>query len=117
MNPPATKEFILNYAMNRWQLNFKRNVGPTSETIRKCMPNSLDEWKDYYYSNIRSREHIDNLGKVLYRHIKEDLPPEKRFHPDLIASITETDCIVYMHDIVIKRTYEGYVRERGRKIF
>ena len=26
------KEWILNNAMNRFQLNFKRNVGPTSES-------------------------------------------------------------------------------------
>lgn len=39
-----TKEWILNSAMNRFQLNFKRNVGPTSESIRKCSPKSLDEW-------------------------------------------------------------------------
>ena len=32
------KEWILNSAMNRFQLNFKRNVGPTSESIRwKCL--------------------------------------------------------------------------------
>lgn len=30
----AKREFVLNYAMNRWQLNFKRNVGPTSDSIR-----------------------------------------------------------------------------------
>lgn len=34
--PLADKEFILNYSMNRWQLNFKKNVGATSENIRKC---------------------------------------------------------------------------------
>ncbi len=28
------KEWILNSAMNRFQLNFKRNVGATSESIR-----------------------------------------------------------------------------------
>lgn len=31
------KEWILNSAMNRFQLNFKRNVGPTSESIRQCV--------------------------------------------------------------------------------
>lgn len=27
------KEWILNSVMNRFQLNFKKNVGPTSESI------------------------------------------------------------------------------------
>jgi hypothetical protein len=112
--PIAQKEFVLNYAMNRWQLNFKRNVGPTSESIRNCAPDSLESWIEYYYSNVRSREHIDSLGKKLYYHISEVLPTEKRFHPELIDSITESDCISYMHQIVINRTYNGYMKERGR---
>ena len=37
------KEWILNSAMNRFQLNFKRNVGATSESIRKCSPKTLHE--------------------------------------------------------------------------
>lgn len=40
------KEWILNSATNRFQLNFKRNVGATSEEIRKCSPKSLEEWKN-----------------------------------------------------------------------
>ncbi len=57
------KEWILNSVMNRFQLNFKRNVGATSESIRKCSPKTLDDWKDYYFKNVRSKEHIEELGK------------------------------------------------------
>ena len=32
------KEWILNSAMNRFQLNYKRNVGATSQSIRECEP-------------------------------------------------------------------------------
>jgi hypothetical protein len=60
------KEWILNNAMNRWQYNFKRNVGPTSESIRKCAPKTLEEWAQYYFNNVRSKEHIISLGKKLY---------------------------------------------------
>ena len=112
--PKAEKEFILNYAMNRWQLNFKRNVGPTSDSIRECSPNSIEEWEEYYYNNIRSRDHIQNLGADLYYRIKNTLPDEKRFHPELLEIITEQDCFNYMHNIVITRTYNGYAKERGR---
>ena len=52
------KEWILNSAMNRFQLNFKRNVGATSESIRKCSPKTLEEWRKYYFENVRSKEHI-----------------------------------------------------------
>lgn len=46
------KEWVLNSATNRFQLNFKRNVGATSEAIRKCAPKSLQEWKEYYFKNV-----------------------------------------------------------------
>jgi len=37
------KEWILNSATNRFQLNFKRNVGPTSENIRLQIKPVSDE--------------------------------------------------------------------------
>ncbi len=60
------KEWILNIAMNRFQLNFKRNVGPTSESIRKCSPKTLEEWREYYFTNVKPKENIEELGKKLY---------------------------------------------------
>ena len=98
------KEWILNSATNRFQLNFKKNVGATSEAIRKCAPKSLDEWQDYYFENVRTEEHIVNLGKKLYVKISEVLVAE-------INEITEEDCINYIRQLVIDRTYDGYVRE------
>ncbi len=98
------KEWILNSATNRFQLNYKRNVGATSEAIRKCAPKSLDEWRKYYYENIRSEEHITELGRKLYVKISEVLVAE-------IEGITEDDCISFLKQLVIDRTYDGYVRE------
>lgn len=112
--PKAEKEFILNYAMNRWQLNFKKNVGPTSDSIRTCNPATLSEWQAYYYANVRSSQHIDDLGHSLYQHIKNDLPGEDRFHPNLIACVSEKDCVEYMHMVVIDRVFNGYMKEHGK---
>lgn len=98
------KEWVLNSATNRFQLNFKRNVGATSEAIRNCGPKSLAEWEDYYFSHIRTREQIDALGRKLYIKITEVLAAE-------IDEITEEDCIQYLRSLVIDRTYDGYVRE------
>lgn len=98
------KEWILNSVMNRFQLNFKRNVGPTSESIRKCSPKSIDEWREYYFVNVRSREHIEELGKKLYTKITEVIPAE-------LESITLDDCIQYMYQLVIDRTFDGYTTE------
>ena len=98
------KEWILNSAMNRYQLNFKRNVGATSESIRQCAPKNMEEWKNYYYSNVRSEQHIEELGRKLYIKITEVISSE-------VESITEQDCIDYMKELVINRTYEGYNTE------
>jgi hypothetical protein len=98
------KEWILNSAMNRFQLNFKRNVGPTSESIRKCSPKNLEEWREYYFKNVKPEEHIIELGKKLYIKITEVIQSE-------VAEVTEQDCIDYMMQLVIDRTYDGYTTE------
>jgi len=98
------KEWILNSAMNRFQLNFKRNVGPTSESIRQCEPRTVDEWRDYYFKNVRPREHIEELGRKLYVKITEVIHAE-------VVEITEQDCIDYMVQLVIDRTFDGYMTE------
>lgn len=112
--PKAEKEFLLNYAMNRWQLNFKRNVGPTSDSIRACNPKSFPEWEEYYYENVRSRAHLDDLGEKLFNNISSILPTETRFHPELINSVSLRDCVDFIHLVVVKRTFDGYQRERGK---
>jgi len=98
------KEWILNSVMNRFQLNFKRNVGPTSESIRKCSPKTLDEWCEYYFKNVKPKEHIIELGKKLYVKIAEVIQSE-------VSEISEQDCIDYMMQLVIDRTFEGYMTE------
>lgn len=112
--PIANKEFILNYTTSRWGLNKKVNVGSTSDSIRLCSPNSLQEWEDYYYSNVRTREQIVNIGLRLYDKVHNILPGENRFFPALIESITRDDCIDFIHNLVIDRQYEGYLKEHGR---
>ncbi len=98
------KEWILNSAMNRFQLNFKRNVGAVSEEIRKCAPKTVDDWKEYYFQNVRTKEHIEDSGRRLYIKITEVISAE-------VEEITEEDCIEYMFNMVIDRTFDGYMTE------
>jgi len=98
------KEWILNSAMNRFQLNFKRNVGPTSESIRKCEPKTLEEWREFYFTKVRPKEHRIDLGKKLYIKITEIISAE-------VEEITEEDCIDYILKLVIDRTFDGYMTE------
>lgn len=99
-----SKEWILNSAMNRFQFNFKKNVGPTSESIRKCSPKTKEDWEKYYFSKIKPKNHIEELGKKLYIKITEVISSE-------MDSITEKDCIDYIINMVIDRTYDGYETE------
>ena len=98
------KEWMLNSVMNRFQLNFKRNVGSTSESIRNCSPKTIEEWREYYFKNVRSKEYIEDLGRKLYTKITEVIQAE-------VDDITEEDCINYMLQLVIDRTFDGYMTE------
>lgn len=98
------KEWILNSTMNRFQLNFKKNVGAVSEEIRKCTPRTVAEWRKYYFSNVKSRQHIEDLGRKLYVKISEVVSLEAE-------QVTEQDCIEYMLNMVINRTFDGYETE------
>ncbi|MEM5793239.1 MAG: MjaI family restriction endonuclease [Candidatus Aenigmatarchaeota archaeon] len=99
------KEWILNSATNRFQLNFSRNVGKVAEEIRKCSPKTLEDWEKYYYQNVRPKEHLIELGRKLYTKITEVLQAE-------IESVTEQDCIDFIINLVIKRTFDGYITEK-----
>ncbi len=107
------RETLLNYGMNRWGLNKAQSVGKTSELIRKCAPNSFEEWKSYYFNNATqkkrngikiTREFIRDLGQKLYVKLSEVVQNE-------LGSIQEEECIDYAYNLVLNRTYEGYRSE------
>lgn len=54
---------------------------------------------------MRSREHIEELGRRLYVKISEVLRAE-------IDEISENDCINYLLTLVIDRTFDGYQTEK-----
>ncbi|MEA2006415.1 MAG: MjaI family restriction endonuclease [Acidobacteriota bacterium] len=98
------KEWILNQANMRWGLTKKNKVGPVSELIRKCSPKSLRDWAEYYYKNVYTKEHLEQLGRRLYIKITEVCQAE-------IESISEEDCINFITNLVISRSYDGYQSE------
>ena len=100
-----SKEWILNAATNRFQLNSKRNVGAVAEEIRKCEPKTMDDWQTYYFAQVYPEEHLRELGQKLYIKITEVIESE-------VASIREDDCIQYIRNLVIERTFAGYQTEK-----
>lgn len=107
------RETLLNYGMNRWGLNKTFSVGPTSELIRSCAPSSFEEWETYYFNEAKqkkrngikiTREYISDLGQKLYIKLSEVIQNE-------LESIEEEECIDYVYNLVLNRTYEGYRSE------
>lgn len=108
------QEWVLNIAFNRWQFNRPRYVGRLAESIRACAPRTLEEWERYYFENVRPegpllgrdmREHLEEVARRLYVKISEQLRAE-------IEAVTEEDCRSYIYDVVIRRTFEGYMTEK-----
>jgi hypothetical protein len=112
MCPPASApaprrsktEALKNLIVNRFHLNFKDQVGATSAAIREAHPHSRREWEEYYYRHIRTRPQLRALGQEMYRKIRTDLIPA-------LLAISEVECCQYLHELVIHRTFEGYVAE------
>ena len=88
----------------RWGLTRKKKVGPVSELIRKCSPKSKEDWQKYYYENAYPKTHLEQLGRTLYIKITEVCQAE-------IDSISEEDCINFVINLVIDRTFDGYQSE------
>lgn len=100
-------------------MNRPRYVGRVAEAIRACAPKSPEEWEQYYFSQVPQRhvpaewqmlgntmrEHLEEVGRRLYAKISEQLRAE-------VDAITEEDCLQYVYDVVIRRTYEGYLTEK-----
>jgi hypothetical protein len=109
------KEWILNMATNRWGLNKKESVGPVSDWIRECAPKTLEEWREFYSKKLEEflsrkgikispTEYLEDLGRKLYTKITEVIRAE-------IDEVSEEDCIRYIYNLVINRTFEGYQTE------
>lgn len=106
------KEWILNMATNRWGLNKKDSVGPVSQWIRECGPKTIKDWENFYSKklaemlkeksiNLTPQEYIQDLGRKLYTKITEVIQAE-------IEEVKEEDCLQYVYNLVIERTFDGY---------
>jgi hypothetical protein len=98
------KEWILNQANMRWQLNRPKHVGHVAAEIRKCSPKSLEDWEKYYLEHVRSKEQLEAVGKTLYEKVTGICKQE-------IDQLTEKDCVDYVFELVFDRTYDGYQSE------
>ena len=113
------KERVLNYACQTYQLSRPNKVGAVMALIRECQPASFEEWKDWYFQNAHTDgknstkitiDSLKELGERLYAKITEFVIPEWEA---AFCELTEQDCIDYIYNLTINRTYDGYMREKS----
>ena len=113
------KERVLNYACQTYQLSRPNKVGAVMALIRDCQPNTFEEWETWYFENARTEgknsfkithESLTELGERLYEKITEVVIPEWE---EAFRQLTKDDCIAYIYNLTINRTYDGYLREKS----
>ena len=113
------KEHVLNYACQLYQLSRPAKVGAVMALIRECQPSSYEEWKDWYFENAYtatktpvklSLESLTELGERLYDKIQTFVIPDWQ---EAFSQLTLQDCIDYIYNLTINRTYDGYIREKS----
>ena len=113
------KEQVLNLTAQRFQLTRPGSVGPTMELINNCDPKSLSEWKTYYFKHAFARKKegqkitnqvLQDLGQKLFDKIQDTIIPAwtKAFE-----EISVEDCVAYIYDVTLERSYDGYHREEA----
>ncbi len=115
----GSKEFLLNYTNRRWGLIKTTKVGEVMSLIRLCQPKSFEEWEKWYFENAATNTKepvkvtkgiLKELGERLYSKLKEIVIPQIT---EAIQTLTLEDCIEYIYELTIHRTYDGYLTEKS----
>jgi hypothetical protein len=113
------KEKVLNYACQTYQLSRPNKVGAVMALIRECQPHTIKEWEQWYFENAYTeakmrtkitKECLLELGERLYEKITEVVIPE--WHA-AFAQLTLQDCMDYIFNLTINRTFDGFLREKS----
>jgi len=113
------KEKVLNYATQTYQLSRPNKVGTVMALIRDCQPKSFENWEKWYFENATTdgkaqgkitKESLEELGERLYVKIKEIVIPE---WTEAFNQLTLQDCVDYIFNLTINRTYDGFLREKS----
>ncbi|NUM80835.1 MjaI family restriction endonuclease [bacterium] len=113
------KEKVLNYATQTYQLSRPNKVGSVMALIRECQPKTFEEWEKWYFEKATTdgknptkitKESLEELGERLYVKIKEIVIPE---WTEAFNQLTLQDCIDYIFNLTINRTFDGFIREKS----
>jgi hypothetical protein len=87
--------------------------------IRECQPKTIEEWEKWYFERAHTdgknpvkitKKVLEELGERLYVKITEIVIPEWQ---EAFRQLTLQDCIDYIYNLTIKRTYDGFYREKS----
>jgi hypothetical protein len=115
----GTKEKVLNYASNTYQLTRPSKVGEVMALIRECQPKAFSEWEEFYFQKAFTKtreplkitkETLEELGERLYAKITEVVIPE---WTAAFRDLTMEDCKEYIYQVTIVRTYDGFLLEKS----
>lgn len=113
------KEKVLNYACQTYQLSRPNKVGAVMALIRECQPKTIEDWEKWYFENATTdgktpvkitKGSLEELGERLYVKIKEIVIPE---WTEAFNQLTLQDCIEYICNLTINRTFDGFIREKS----
>lgn len=117
--PFGKKEKVLNYTSNAYHLTRPKKVRAVMELIRECQPKTFEEWQQYYFEKAYTKTKVpikvtkdilDELGDRLYEKITEVVIPE---WTEAFKHITRRDCLEYVYEVTIPRTYDGFLTEKS----
>jgi hypothetical protein len=87
--------------------------------IRECQPITITQWEQWYFENAYTeaksktkitKESLQELGERLYEKITEVVIPEWQA---AFNQLTLQDCIGYIYNLTINRTFDGFIREKS----
>ncbi len=113
------KEKVLNYATQTYQLSRPNKVGAVMALIRECQPKTFEEWQKWYFEHANTdgktptkitNQSLKELGERLYVKIKEIVIPD---WTEAFDQLTLQDCIDYIFNLTINRTFDGFLREKS----
>jgi len=113
------KEKVLNYANQTYQLSRPNKVGTVMALIRECQPKTIEEWENWYFEKAHTKgknpakitkDTLVELGERLYIKITEIVIPEWK---EAFNQLTLQDCIEYIYNLTINRTFDGFYREKS----
>lgn len=115
----GNKEKALNHTAQRFQLTRPSKVGAVMALIRDAQPESLEAWQKYYFQHAKTKtkepvqvtnDILIELGERLFEKLTEIIIPEWR---EAFNTITKEDCIKYIQQVTIERTFDGFLTEKS----